>query len=364
MLFMQAELHHVDEEYCRDAETRPLGSLGISADEERIYRWLLTHSGASISNIAKALATSPAKTQRFVDMVESKGLVTHTPERPRRYIPASPDIALKALSLHRQEELKRVDGVIRDLQALAVTQRQGQQEQIVELLTSREAEAQILGQMHKGAKSEFITFIRMPLRVSQLNVPVEQDHQSQREAQSRGVRYKSIIDAECLELPEVLQSIRLDIDAGEEVRVCSNLPFKLVLVDSRLALIPLNLQLTDGPSLLVRSSALLDALHTLFEVLWQQAAPISFTLEGTMRRGETDSWLNNEAQNLMSLLAAGLNDKNIAHELGVTTRTLQRRITALMRNLDARTRFQLGWLCALHLFASDVLSGIRESPEK
>ncbi|MGH2510614.1 MAG: helix-turn-helix domain-containing protein [Ktedonobacteraceae bacterium] len=354
----------MDEEYCRDAESRPLGILGISEDEEHIYRWLLTHSGASISDIATAIATSPAKAQRLVDVVEAKGLVTHTPERPRRYIPASPDIALKALSLHRQQELKRVDGVIQDLQALAITQRQGQQEQIVELLTSREAEAQVLGQMHKGAKSEFITLIRMPLRVSQLDVPVEQDRQFQREAQTRGVLYKSIIDAECLELPEVLQSMRQDIEAGEEVRVCSNLPFKRVLVDSRLALIPLNLRLTDGPSLLVRSSALLDALHTLFEILWQQAAPISFTREGTMKRGDPDSWLSNEARNLMSLLAAGLNDKNIAHELGVTTRTLQRRVTALMQTLDARTRFQLGWLGALHLFASDVLSGIQDSPDK
>lgn len=364
MLYMQAGLRHVDAAYGRDSESRPLSILGISEDEESIYRWLLTHSGASISDIAQARSTSPAKAQRLVDMVEAKGLVTHTPERPRRYIPASPDIALKALSLHRQEELRRVDGVIQDLQAQAITQRDGQQEQIVELLTSREAEAQVLGQMHKGAESEFITLIRMPLRVSQLSVPVEQDHQFQREAQSRGVIYKSIIDAECLELPEVLRSIRQDIKAGEEVRVSSSLPFKLVLVDCRLALIPLNLRMLDGPSLLVRSSALLDALRTLFEILWQQAAPISFTRDDTKSRGDADSWLNNETQNLMSLLASGLNDKNIAHELGVTTRTLQRRVTALMQTLDARTRFQLGWLGALHLFASDVLSGIKGSSDK
>jgi DNA-binding NarL/FixJ family response regulator len=53
---------------------------------------------------------------------------------------------------------------------------------------------------------------------------------------------------------------------------------------------------------------------------------------------------------LISLLAAGLNDKAIAYELGISASTLTRRITEIMHRLDAETRFQLGWLAARHEF--------------
>src|SRR5699024_2972083 len=79
------------------AGVRPLENLGITEFEERIYRWLLTRRGATAAEVARALGLTPAKAQRLLDALETKGLATHTPERPRRYIPSSPDVALEAL---------------------------------------------------------------------------------------------------------------------------------------------------------------------------------------------------------------------------------------------------------------------------
>jgi DNA-binding NarL/FixJ family response regulator len=45
-------------------------------------------------------------------------------------------------------------------------------------------------------------------------------------------------------------------------------------------------------------------------------------------------------------MAAGLNDKAIAHELGISMRTLNRRISELMTQLNARSRFQIGWIAS------------------
>jgi DNA-binding NarL/FixJ family response regulator len=45
---------------------------------------------------------------------------------------------------------------------------------------------------------------------------------------------------------------------------------------------------------------------------------------------------------LLGLLVAGLKDETIARQLGVSLRTVQRRIAALMHELGARTRFQAG----------------------
>lgn len=342
---------------------RPLEILGISEPEERAYRWLLGHSSPTVQDLAQALLLSPRKAQQLLAMLETKGLATHSLERPRRYIPAAPDIAIEALTRRHQQALDQALTMIPELQKQVVP-RTDAGKHVVELISGREALSQVFEQMHRVAQQEVISLIRLPMFVSRLDISVEQDHLSQRQAHARGVLYRSIVDAEFLALPGALGGIRDDMKAGEEVRVIPHLPLKMVLADHSLAFIPLNLQQPDGPSLLVRSSALLDALHSLFEILWERAAPISFTQTGMMERGESDSPLTEEAKNLISLLAAGLNDKNIAHEMGVTTRTLQRRVTALMQTLDARTRFQLGWLGALHLYASDVLSGIQESPDE
>ena len=60
------------------------------------------------------------------------------------------------------------------------------------------------------------------------------------------------------------------------------------------------------------------------------------------------------AAKLIPLLAAGLNDKAIAHELDVSSATLNRRLAELMKALDTRTRFQMGWRAALEAFPERV----------
>jgi DNA-binding NarL/FixJ family response regulator len=54
-----------------------------------------------------------------------------------------------------------------------------------------------------------------------------------------------------------------------------------------------------------------------------------------------------EARLLTSLLLSGLADGQIARELGVSPRTAQRKLAALMQELGAQTRFQAGAQAAL-----------------
>jgi DNA-binding NarL/FixJ family response regulator len=114
--------------------------------------------------------------------------------------------------------------------------------------------------------------------------------------------------------------------------------------------------------LLVRSSALLDALHALFELLWERAAPISFKRGGTLEIAKPDARLREDANELVTLMAAGLQDKAIAHELRISASTLNRRVVETMRALDARTRFQLGWLAALRLSSATAGSEADTKP--
>jgi sugar-specific transcriptional regulator TrmB/DNA-binding CsgD family transcriptional regulator len=319
--------------------------LGIPVLEEEAYLCLLDHPRATTAEIAGAMNVSPRKAQELLDAIEAKGLATHMPERPRRYVLAAPDIAMESLVLQREKDLQRIRGVIKQLQERAAARAHTVANPIVELITHREAERQVFNQMQASAQQEVIFLVRPPILISRREAQPARDESVA--ARARGVRYRGIVDAEYLALPGAVEHVRDDIGKGDEVRTVAKLPFKMVLVDRRVALIPLDLESSSSEVLLARSSALLDALHALFETLWSGALPLSELRGSGARNGlPGESVLPEGAEELLELMAAGLNDKAIAHELRLSIRTLNRRIAELAKALNVRTRFQIGWLAA------------------
>jgi hypothetical protein len=132
---------------------------------------------------------------------------------------------------------------------------------------------------------------------------------------------------------------------GEQARMQPSLPFKMMIFDRKAAVISLDGDRPENaPTLLVHGGALLDALCLLFEFVWERATPIMLA-RGNARADKADD--DEFAAALIPLLSTGLNDKAIAAELGISSATLNRRMSELMRKTGTRTRFQLGWHAAL-----------------
>jgi sugar-specific transcriptional regulator TrmB len=216
--------------------TRPLAPLDISEVEEQAYRELLGRPAATVAELSSALGMSTRRIQRLLDVLEAKGLATHTPQRPRRYIPAAPDLAIERLIMQRQEELERARSVIGDLHVVGESARSGGvPDRFVEIISSREAERQVLEDSIRAARESVLSLVRLPVRVSRLDIPRNQDQRFQLQARDRGVRFRTVVDADFLELPGAADAVRADIQTGEEVRVAGELPVKLVIVDTRVA---------------------------------------------------------------------------------------------------------------------------------
>jgi len=202
----------------------------------------------------------------------------------------------------------------------------------------------MFAQMHRTAQVEMISLTRRPMLISNVNEP---DHLLF-QCLERGVRCRALIDADLLNMPGWLEHMRDNTAHGEECRIAASLPFKLIVADRRIAIIPLDLGRPDGPVLLVRSSSLLDALCEVFELLWRNATPFPASDTEGAAHGRRRS------MPLLSLLTSGLNDKAIELELGMSHRTLARRISELMEELGAATRCQLGWLAAQRAAGASV----------
>jgi hypothetical protein len=93
------------------------------------------------------------------------------------------------------------------------------------------------------------------------------------EVYQRGVRFRNIDARAALELPGADELVRRSVSAGWEMRVLPELPMKMVLVDERAALLPLDPTGTEA-ALLLRAPVIVAMLRSYFEMLWARAVPL------------------------------------------------------------------------------------------
>jgi hypothetical protein len=120
---------------------------------------------------------------------------------------------------------------------------------------------------------------------------------------------------------------------GAAVRVAPRIPLKALLFCGRAALIKADPARPQADELLVvRAPTLVAALGVMFELVWERATPLRRVADGA---AVPDT-------GLLELLAAGCQDEQIAAQLGISVRTVRRRVAELLESLGARTRFQAG----------------------
>ncbi|TCC12267.1 helix-turn-helix transcriptional regulator [Kribbella soli] len=281
-----------------------LEALGVCSEDEQLYRALLACPEATATDLAAFVDWPANRVGRHLRSLLSLGLASRTPGRPARYLPAVPEAAVELLALRKQAAI-----VEARLGAAALTA-EFRQPDAFTVIRGAEAIAQRFYQAQQCAQDEVLVLDRLPYAVFA----------------APGVTYRTIYDMASLSEPGDLVAAR----SSGCCRMLRDVPLKLVVVDRRTALLP------TGPDVVVElgPSSLLDALLRLFDLLWQQASPLTPSV--------SDGPLTSDDQQLLSLAAAGLTDQAIARRLGVAQRTVERRMQRILKALDATTRFQAG----------------------
>ncbi|WP_329021082.1 helix-turn-helix transcriptional regulator [Streptomyces sp. NBC_00690] len=308
---------------------RLLAALGVPADEERLYRALLTRSRATIAELVTATGWDAARVRRRTRALEKRGLLTRLPGRPVRFRPAPPDAAIEVLALQRRGELERAR---LSAAALGDAFRSAARHQVdglpaLQLLSESEQVAQQVALVQRSARKELLIVDRPPYAVPCETAPA-------------GVRRRTIHDRRIADLRS---------DGGEESRALLDAPLNLVIADRRIAVVALD---RSGDALVVPPSTLLDGLVALHTLLWERAVP-----QGPQEYRPLDD-LSYDDERLLALSASGLTDQAIARRLGVAQRTVERRMRRIMDVLGARTRFQAG----LQAARRGVISAERTGP--
>lgn len=312
-------------------------ALNLDRGQELAYLALVDHPAATVAELAEHAQLPPSQLSRALTDLQRRRLVHRTGGRPARYSAAPPDVAISALVNERRGELDRT---LLAVPALLEQYRQAAARAdpaaLLEVVTGQDVAHRRFLEMMAGATTEIMAFDRETADegTGPSEIAVE------RPVLERGVRCRAIYEAAALERPDRLPTIRALAGLGEQARVLPELPMKLVVCDHRLGLLPLasatDQRWTIG-ILVVHPSRLLDGLIALFEDYWDRAVALNSALAGPLVDGlsETD-------RETLALLTTGMKDGAMARHLGVSPRTLNRRIIRLMTLLGASSRFQAG----------------------
>lgn len=308
-----------------------LEAVGVGHHEERAYRHLLRNPGCTLAQLSAHLGEDIDAIRPWVQRLEELGLVSRSADLPSTLRPARPDIAVGVLAARRRAELDRAQVAAQDLLQELHTPEQFSPESLVEVIVGREAIASRFAQLLQSTGEELLVLDRPPY-VANYDESDAQVHSMLAE----GVAVHGIYSSESLQRSDSVQEAYRAAHAGEDSRMHPAVPMKLVVADRALALLPLSLEQSGDSALVVHQSALLDALMSMFWLLWDQAVPVAPAHRDDQVDGPPVD------PRLLTLLAGGLKDDAIARQLSVSSRTIGRRVSELMETIGAQTRFQAG----------------------
>jgi len=330
-----------------------LAALGLGEVDGRVYVALVGRPRSTSAELAEECRLSTVAVGRGLARLVQAGLAARISGHPVRYLAAAPDVVISDLIATREAELNRARSFVHELMRThREAARVSHPDLAVDVLTNRDDISALARRLQADSRVQVRMFDRPPYvdrPGANFDVQVERERQ--------GVRHRVIYDRGALAWPGRLEDdILPSLKAGEQARLRSELPLKLLLSDDRMGIIPFSLAPRgEATAYVIHHSSLLVALAALFEAEWERAVPLADILPGHAdpeRAGQPSGAApDEETRSLLMLLAAGLSDAAIARSLEWSERTTQRRIQRLMHTLGANTRFQAsvlatrrGWL--------------------
>ncbi|MFE9043436.1 LuxR family transcriptional regulator [Streptomyces sp. NPDC007818] len=320
-----------------------LRGLGIGAGAVRVYLVLLETAPAPLAEVGEAAGLKGERLSAAYGELVDVGLARGAVGDGELAAPLPPGVALKALTSRRAAEAHEsgitVAGAFEAFRRLRLATHH---DDLVEVVTGEDV-GRRARQAWAGARTE----------IRQLDTPPYDSVGSGTglalETLARGITQRVVYSRAALEQPgNLAANIEPCIAAGDDARVLPSLPVKLIIIDDAYALVSLSIAEVDvhNTMLIVQPCGLFSALVALFEQTWQQALPFFPGAPGPL-----PPRLPPAERRLLALLAAGVSDDDIALELGISRRTLSRRVEVLMARTGASTRFQMalqvqrrGWL--------------------
>lgn len=315
--------------------TSPLLPLGIEPDDESVYREVLRRSPAAPAVLAHATGLCPEALEGVVERLVLAGLV----RRERGSVAAvPPERLVTALVDGEAERLQRAFGrleVLRNVLPALIADHQSGPGPAGEHVTVETVPFEDILPLLKELEATS-TGDLLWLRPDQWRISVgRQADEWVKQVVAGGRTSRVIYPARVLE--EAPQVVRSRAEVGERVRVLATLPARMAVVGRSAAVVHERWRSGEGRLLVIRQESLVEIATMLFDHLWDRALNVP-GFEGQTLTAERLG----ARRLLLDQMARGAKDEQIARALGLSLRTVRRRVAELMDDLGVDSRFQAG----------------------
>ena len=328
-----------------------LSFLGVSPDDEALYRVLLRRGGFGPAEIARHLtgeARAGQNPQAVYQRLTSLGLATETPGG--LLAPVSPAKAVEGLverevgRLRAQlEEQAITSGIVDALLAehdksLGGNSRPPGPQSAVQHIEGMAAVRTTIDELTFFTRTENLT--TSPTGVLSQDT-IDHARILDTRVLRRGVHMRTLLASPALDDPVTMSYLRELSAKGAQVRISYQPLERLIICDRAAALTPIDPAHTSKGAILTRNPGLVAALVSLFERMWDAAHDLPVTDNGEFMPADLATSV--ERQVLQSLCIAD-KDEIGARELGIAVRTYRKHVASIMQRLGAANRFQAALL--------------------
>ncbi|MGV9878489.1 LuxR C-terminal-related transcriptional regulator [Streptomyces sp. NPDC003006] len=318
-----------------------LDALGLDDTCAHVYKALLAQPQANLDELRGILGLSEAELGDSLDRLSGLALIRPCLEEPHIFRAVDPELGIQALIAQQQERLvaeqQRVERLRAAATRLAADFAASRPRKSVADVEQLEGIEEIRDRIHvlvREVKAEVMTFAPGGAQsAASMDAAKPQDE----ELLGRGVRMRTLYLDSVRNSPATVAYAKWLTEVGGEVRTTPSLPIRLMILDSDVAIVPVNGENSAAGALVLGADGMLTALCALFDSLWEKATPLG----GAARDRDEDGLTPQEAE-VLKMLAHGLTDEAVAKRLGVSPRTARRIAADLMEKLGARSRFQAG----------------------
>jgi sugar-specific transcriptional regulator TrmB len=329
-----------------DGDGAVLDALGLTADEFAVYRSVVSLGEVDPVRLRTALELPATRVDDAIRRLAAAGLVRST--REARVQAVDPSVALRPRVARLTRTADAFGALAAELaDAFHASRRRHDPVRLLEVISGVTAIRSTLEELQRQARTEMLWLCKAgPVAMA------SEENAEEFRALDRGVDYRVVYERSLLTEPGMMAGTAAGIERGEQARVLPAIPVRLAVADRTSAVLTLTTTLAPGQeptAAIIHDSALIEVLVAFFEQLWERATPLERVSETELVH--RDGWplrLDPDDRYLLSLLVSGIPDKAIASQMGVSTRTVQRRVSTLMESMKGETRVELAYVVGRH----------------
>lgn len=324
--------------------TAPRTTYAYLVPEEELSRYYVTliQDPSATRDSLVAAGADPRTLDRVLNLLAYRGLIEIALDGSIEVAP--PEAALAAFTSEVEREIRRVRA---SAHQLGLMHRKARDQEDARHSPLRVAALRSVAEIRAAttsmvaeAEESVLAMRAYGTRSIQLLTAPGIDHDAQTlDSAGQPLRHIAVYDTRLLELDGVLAALQRRQAAGEQIRLVRDVPLSAVVVDGMSAVIDLTNVDPDGDgSAAVWDSPLIAGMAGMVEGFYRRGTPLPDADEGK----DPSSRLTARDRTILTLLGSGASDPMVARQLGVSVRTVERRVRVLMDQLDASSRMQLG----------------------